>query len=173
MALTITPVAGSSGGVQSDYNLRIGKARLGASYDLSDNTSRSKVNAAGSVLAFGQPVSSHGEGKIRNYTKANGFSGFLYLSDTFVPVNKTSTINSVSKTLPGYPDKYMANVCEMGTIWVYANTAVTERGVVALLDAGGDAVVASGTTNSTDIDAYFLASAAAGELVPIQLNGII
>lgn len=173
MALTITPAPGSSGGVQSDYNLRIGKARLGAPYDLSGITSRSKINAAGSVLAFGQPVSPNGEGKVRNYTKANGFAGFLYLSDTFVAGTKTSTINAVSKSLPGYPDKYVANVCEVGTIWVYANTAVTEKGVVALLDAGGDAVVASGTANATDIDAYFLASAAAGELVPIQLNGII
>jgi hypothetical protein len=173
MAITITPVAASgSGGVQQDYPLKHGFGRLGAVYDLSGYTSRSKINSTSAVLAFGQPLSPNGEDKVRAYTKANGFAGFALISDTFVPGSKSSTINSVSKTLPGYPEQYVVNVLEAGTIWVYTNTAVSQNDTVALLDAGGDVVVASGTANSTDINAYFLADAAAGELVPIQLGGI-
>jgi len=174
MAITITPVAASgTGGVQQDYPLKHGEGRLGAVYDLSAYTSRSKINSAGAALAFGQPLSPNGEDKVRAYTAANGFAGFALISDTFVPEAKSSTINSVAKSLPGYPDKTPVNVLESGTIWVYTNTAATQNGQVALLDAGGDAVVASGTASSTDISAYFLADAAAGELVPIQLKGIL
>jgi ribonuclease PH len=89
-----------------------------------------------------------------------------------VPGTKSSTINSASKSLPGYPNQQVVNVLESGTIWVYTNTAAVQDGVVALLDAGGDVVVASGTANSSDIKARFLANAAAGELVPIQLGDI-
>jgi len=173
MAITITPVAASgSGGVQQTYPLKHGEARLGAIYDLSGYTSRSKVNSAAAVLAFGQPLSANGEDKVRAYTKANGFAGFALISDTFVPGTKSSTINSASKSLPGYPSQQVVNVLESGTIWVYTNTAAVQDGVVALLDAGGDVVVASGTANSSDIKARFLANAAAGELVPIQLGDI-
>lgn len=174
MAITITPVAASgSGGVQQDYPLKIGKARLGSVYDLSDYFSRSFVNTSGGVIAFGQPVSLNGENKVRNYTKANGFAGFAMISDTFVPFPKTSTINGASKQLAGYPDKYTVNVMFTGTIWVYSNTAVVQGENVALLDAGGDAVVASGTASSSDINAYFLANGSAGELVPIQLIALV
>lgn len=174
MAITITPAAASgTSGVQQTYPLKHGEARLGAAYDLSGYVSRSKINGAGAVVAFGQPVSPHGEDKVRAYTKANGFAGFALISDTFVPGTKSSTINAASKSLPGYPDKYPVNVLEHGTIWVYTNNAVSQNGKVALLDAGGDVVVASGTASSTDISAYFLADAAAGELVPIQLTGLI
>lgn len=173
MAITITPVAASgSGGVQKDYPLKHGEGRLGAVYDASGYTSRSKVNSAAAVLAFGQPLSPNGEDKVRAYTKANGFAGFALISDTFVPGTKSSTVNSVAKSLPGYPDKYVVNVLESGTIWVYTNTAASQGGTVALLNAGGDVVVASGTANSTDINARFLADAAAGELVPIHLGDI-
>ncbi len=173
MAITITPVAASgTGGVQQNYPLKHGEGRLGAIYDLSGYTSRSKVNTANAVLAFGQPLSPNGEDKVRAYTKANGFAGFALISETFVPGTKSSTINSVSKSLPGYPNKYVVNVLEEGTIWVYTNTAVSQNGAVALLDAGGDVVVASGTANSSDINARFLADAAAGELVPILLGDI-
>lgn len=174
MAITITPVAASgSGGVQNDYPLKHGFGRVGAIYDLSGYTSRSGVNTSGTVLAFGQPLSPNGEDKVRAYTKVNGFAGFALVSDTFVPGTKNSTINGAAKSLPGYPDKYVVNVLESGTIWVYTNTAATQGGQVALLDAGGDAVVASGTASSTVINAYFLKNAAAGELVPIQFGGII
>ena len=170
MAITITPVTASgSGGVQQDYPLKHGEGRLGAVYDLSDYNSRSKINTANAVLSFGQPLSINGEDKVRAYTKANGFAGFALISDTFVPGTKSSTINSVSKSLPGYPNKYTVNVLENGTIWVYTNNAVSQNGVVALLDAGGDFVVASGTASSSNINARFLADAAAGELVPIQM----
>lgn len=173
MAITITPVAASgSGGVQKDYPLKHGEGRLGAVYDASGYTSRSKVNSAGAVLAFGQPLSPNGEDKVRAYTKANGFAGFALISDTFVPGTKSSTVNGGAKSLPGYSDKYVVNVLESGTIWVYTNTAASQGGTVALLNAGGDVVVASGTANSTDISARFLADAAAGELVPIHLGDI-
>lgn len=173
MAITITPVAATgSGGVQNDYPLKQGAARLGAIYDLSGYTSRSRVNTAGAVLAFGQPLSPNGEDKVRAYTKVNGFAGFALISDTFVPGTKSSTISGTSRSLPGYPDKTPANVLESGTIWVYTNTAAVQGGQVALLDAGGDVVVAAGTASSTVINGYFLETAAAGELVPIQFNGI-
>lgn len=174
MAITITPVAASgSVGVQTTYPLKQGEARLGAVYDLSGYISRSKINAAAGVLAFGQPLSPNGEDKVRNYTQANGFAGFALISDTFVPGTKSATVNGASKSLPGYPDKTPVNVLESGSIWVYANTAVSQGAQVALLDAGGDAVVASGTASSSDIPAYFLADAAAGELVPIQLTSLL
>jgi hypothetical protein len=176
MAITITPVAATGDGygvVQTEYleNHKLG--RLGAYYDLSDNLCRSKINSISTVIAFGQPLSPNGEGKVRNYTEANGFAGFAVISDTFVPGIRTVTIGGESKDLPGYPTEYPVNVLEKGTIWVYTTTAVVQNGVVALLDAGAATVCASGTADSTDISAYFLADAAANSLVPIQLNGIV
>jgi hypothetical protein len=174
MAITITPVPASNpGGVQANYPLKIGEGRWGLVYDSSDYVSRSYVNGAGAVVVFGQPLSHFGEGKVRNYTLANGFAGFALISDTFVPGYRSITINGVTDSHAGYPDKYTVNVLESGTIWVYTSTAASKGAKVALLDAGAATVCASGTASSTDIPAYFLRDAAAGELVPIQLNSII
>lgn len=174
MPITITPVAGpNSGGVQGNYPLKIGEGRWGAVYDGSDYTSRSYVNGAGAVIVFGQPLSHFGEGRVRNYTQANGFAGFALISDTFTPGYRSITIGSVTDDRAGYPDKYTVNVLESGTIWVYTSTAAVKGQKVALLNAGAATVCASGTASSTDIPAYFLADAGAGELVPIQLNSII
>jgi hypothetical protein len=174
MAITITPAAASNpGGVQSSYPLKIGEGRWGAVYDGSDYTSRSYVNGAGAVIVFGQPLSHFGEGKVRNYTQANGFAGFALISDTFTPGYRSITIGSVTDDRAGYPALYTVNVLETGTIWVYTSTNVVKGGKVALLNAGAATVCASGTASSADIPAYFLADAAAGELVPIQLNSII
>lgn len=176
MAITITPAAATGAGygaVQTDYQLTHGLGRWGAHYDLSDVLCRSKTNGSGSVIVFGQPLSFHGEDKVRAYTQANGFAGFAVVSDTFVPASRSITIGGVAASRPGYGDKYVVNVLEVGTIWVITSNAVTQGGKVALLNAGADTVCASATASSTDIPAYFLADAAANTLVPIQLSSLI
>lgn len=174
MAITITPApVANPGGVQGSYPLRIGEGRWGAVYDSTDYISRSYVNNGSTVLAFGQPLSHDGENGVRTYTAANGFAGFALISDTFTPGYRSITISGNTEPRPGYPADYTMNVLESGTIWVYASTNVSKGGKVALLNAGGETVVASGTASSTDIPAYFLRDASAGELVPIQLNGLI
>jgi hypothetical protein len=174
MAITITPSPASNPrGVQASYPLNIGEGRWGAVYDGSDYTSRSYVNGDADPLVFGQPVSHFGEGKVRDYTAATGFGGFALISDTFTPAFRSLTINSVTDTHPGYPSLYTVNVLEVGTIWVRTSNAVSKGGRVALLDAGAPTVCASGTASSTNIPAYFLKDAGAGELVPIQLTGLI
>ena len=174
MAITITPdPAASSSGVQTSYPLNIGEGRWGAVYDNSGYTSRSYVNGDADPVVFGQPLSHFGEGKVRDYTAANGFAGFALISDTFTPAYRSLTIGSETATHPGYPNLYTVNVLESGTIWVRTSTAATKGGKVALLDAGAPTVCASGTASSTAISAYFLRDAGAGELVPIQLESII
>lgn len=174
MAITITPAAATSpGGVQSSYPLSLGEGRWGLVYETTDYISRSYANGDTDVIVFGQPVSHNGESKIRDYTKATGFAGFALISDTFTPGTRSLTINGVTDTHPGYPYRYTVNVLENGTIWVRTSNAVSKGGKVALLDAGVTTVCASGTALATDISAYFLKDAAAGELVPIQLNSII
>lgn len=174
MAITITPSPASNpGGVQTTYPLSIGEGRWGAVYDASEYTSRSYVNGDADPLVFGQPVSHFGEGKVRDYTAANGFAGFALISDTFTPAYRSLTIGSETAAHPAYPNLYTVNVLETGTIWVRTSNAVSKGGRVALLDAGAPTVCASGTASSTNVPAYFLKDAGAGELVPIQLTGLI
>lgn len=171
MAITLTDVSGAGGGVQSAYPLEIGESRLGAYFNSSENEVYSPANTSGAIILFGQPVSRNGENAVRAYTSANGFGGFALVSDTFVP--KTRAINGGAELAPGYPDKYAVNVLTTGTIWVLTTTNVVTGGQVALLNAGADSVVASGTASSTNIKAYFLKDASAGSLVPIQLVSLI
>lgn len=173
MAITVTPVAGGTGGVQADYPLKIGEGRLGLIYDNRAFDVISRMNTDTQAIVFGQPLSFDGAGKVKRYTKANGFAGIAVISDTFVPEARTVSVGGTSRSLPGYPIKKMVNTMITGSIWVYVSTNVTADSVVALLDAGSDLFCASGTANSTDIKARFLNSASAGQLVPIHLEGLI